>query len=75
MTSAAPDQAAAWIRGHWGIENRLHWVHDVTFEEDRSTIRTGSAPQVMTTILGHGRRHSAPSRPRQHRRRPAAPQP
>ena len=31
-------------RGHWGIENRLHWVRDVTFDEDRSQVRTGAAP-------------------------------
>ena len=31
------------IRGHWGIENRLHWVKDVIFDEDHSTIRTGNA--------------------------------
>ena len=34
-------------RGHWGIENRLHWVRDVTFDEDRSQVRTGAAPQVL----------------------------
>ncbi|KHJ73622.1 ISAs1 family transposase [Rhodococcus sp. Chr-9] len=50
MTCAAPAQVAAWIRGHWGIENRLHWVRDVTFDEDRCAIRTGSGPQVMATI-------------------------
>ncbi|CDZ87539.1 ISAs1 family transposase [Rhodococcus ruber] len=50
MTSAAPSQVAAWIRGHWAIENRLHWVRDVTFDEDRSTISTGTAPRVMATI-------------------------
>jgi len=50
MTAAAPTQIATWIRGHWGIENRLHWVRDVTFDEDRSTIRTGTGPQVMAAI-------------------------
>lgn len=50
MTTAAPSQVAAWIRGHWGIENRLHWVRDVTFDEDRSMIRTGNSPQVMATL-------------------------
>jgi hypothetical protein len=30
------------IRGHWGIENRLHWVKDVIFDEDHSTIRMGN---------------------------------
>ena len=41
------------IRGHWGIENRLHWVKDVIFDEDHSTIHLGNAPEnlsVMRTI-------------------------
>ena len=38
------------VRGHWGIENRLHWVRDVTFDEDRCQIRTGAAPQVMAAL-------------------------
>ena len=37
-------------RGHWGIENSLHYVRDVTFDEDRSQIRTLNAPQVMASI-------------------------
>lgn len=36
--------------GQWAIENRPHWVRDVTFDEDHCTIRTGSGPQVMATI-------------------------
>lgn len=52
ITSLAPAQAdarrlAQIVRGHWGIENRLHWVRDVTLGEDASRIRTGHAPQVM----------------------------
>jgi predicted transposase YbfD/YdcC len=47
---ARPDELAAWIRGHWQIENGLHWVRDVTFGEDLSQVRTGSAPQVMATM-------------------------
>ena len=39
---AAADEIAAWIRGHWTIENRLHWVRDVTYDEDRSQVRTGT---------------------------------
>lgn len=50
MTAAAPAQVAAWVRGHWGIENRLHWVRDVTFDEDRSTVSVGAGPQVMATL-------------------------
>jgi SRSO17 transposase len=47
---ARPDQLATWIRGHWKIENQLHWVRDVTFGEDASTARTGTGPHVMATL-------------------------
>jgi predicted transposase YbfD/YdcC len=47
---ARPDQLAAWIRGHWKIENCLHWVRDVTFGEDASTARTGTGPHVMAAL-------------------------
>ena len=36
------------IRGHWGIENSLHWVLDVTFSEDSSRIRKGDAPEIAS---------------------------
>lgn len=38
------------IRGHWGIENSLHWVLDVAFNEDRSRIRSEHAPQNMALL-------------------------
>jgi len=38
------------IRGHWSIENQLHWVLDVTFAEDGSRIRTAQAPQTMAML-------------------------
>jgi hypothetical protein len=41
---------AAWVREHWGIENAVHYVRDVTLAEDASTIRTGAAPQVMASL-------------------------
>ncbi|WP_244253672.1 ISAs1 family transposase [Micromonospora antibiotica] len=47
---ARPAQLAAWIRGHWSIENKVHWVRDVTYDEDRSQIRTGTGPEVMATL-------------------------
>ena len=47
---AKPAQLAAWIRGHWSIENSIHWVRDVTYDEDRSQIRTGTGPQVMAAL-------------------------
>jgi predicted transposase YbfD/YdcC len=39
------------IRGHWTIENCLHWVKDVIFNEDRSMIRKGNAPANRSIIL------------------------
>lgn len=43
-------QLLAWWRGHWGIENRSHYVRDVTFGEDACTIRKGDAPQNLATL-------------------------
>ena len=37
------------MRGHWGVENRLHWRLDVVFGEDASRIRKGQAPAIMTS--------------------------
>ena len=42
-----PPALLALNRGHWAIENSLHYVRDVTFAEDRSRIRTGHAPQLL----------------------------
>jgi predicted transposase YbfD/YdcC len=47
---ARPARLADLIRGHWTIENGLHWVRDVTFTEDASQVRTGTAPQVMACL-------------------------
>ncbi len=47
---ADPQRLLGLWRGHWGIENRVHWVRDVTFDEDRSQVRAGSAPQVMAAL-------------------------
>ncbi|GAA4254636.1 hypothetical protein [Dactylosporangium darangshiense] len=41
---------ADWIRGHCSIENKTRWVRDVTYDEYRSQIRTGTGPQVMAAI-------------------------
>ncbi len=49
-TQATNAQLADFIRGHWCVENRLHWVRDVTFDEDRSQVRTGNGPRVMATL-------------------------
>jgi len=37
-------------RGHWGIENRLHWVRDTAWQEDRCRVRVGAAPQNLAAF-------------------------
>jgi len=49
-SDAEPAVLAAWVKGHWQIENKLHWVRDVTYQEDKSLVRTGNAPRVMATL-------------------------
>jgi hypothetical protein len=49
-TQARPAEIAAIIRGHWLIEDRLQWIRDVTYDEDRSQIRTGKGPRVMASL-------------------------
>ena len=65
-------ELAAIIRGHWLIEDRLHRVRDMDWDEDRSQVRTGNGPRVMAS-LQPGHHHLAPDRPNQHRRRFALP--
>lgn len=55
VTSLPPERASArqllnvW-RDHWCIENKVHYVRDVTFDEDRSQVRAGHIPQVMAAF-------------------------
>jgi predicted transposase YbfD/YdcC len=44
------EQAAEAVRGHWAIENRLHWVLDVTFGDDQSRLRKGHGARNMATV-------------------------
>lgn len=44
------ERFAQTVRGHWGIENRLHWVLDVTFREDDCRVRKDHAPENFSTI-------------------------
>lgn len=56
LISSVPRQQAdaatllRWTRGHWGIENRLHYVRDATMGEDASRVRSGSGPQVLAAL-------------------------
>lgn len=55
MTSLIPEKAdparlLSLNRFHWGIENKLHYVRDVTFDEDRSRVRKKAGPHVMASI-------------------------
>lgn len=66
---ANPARLLKLVRGHWGIENRLHYVRDVTFLEDGCRIRTQAAPHAMAALRnfvvgllhGHGARNIAAS--------------
>ena len=55
ITSLSPEHASAadllkLRREHWTIENKLHWIRDVVFQEDASSARTGVLPQVMAAL-------------------------
>jgi predicted transposase YbfD/YdcC len=52
LSSLAPEaeKLARLIRGHWGVENQCHWVLDVVFEEDQSSITEGHAPENLRII-------------------------
>ncbi len=56
------EELAEYIRGHWGIENQLHWVLDVDFNEDGSRIRKDNAPENLAVI-----RHIALNLIKQHK--------
>ena len=60
-----PERLAHAVRGHWGIENGLHWVLDVVFREDQSRLRRGHGARNMAIVrhlalnlvrLGKGKR-------------------
>lgn len=55
ITSLTREKASArrlleLARGHWGIENRLHWVKDVVLGEDACRVRSGRAPQILAGL-------------------------
>jgi len=72
---AKPMHLADWIRGHWSIENKVHWVRDVTYDEDRSHIRTGAGSQVMAALRNAAIGALRLAGRHQHRRRQPPPRP
>ena len=83
LTSVPPDQATsqvvlALVRGHWSIENRLHHVRDVSYDEDRCRVRTGHLPRnfacltnlAISIVRLKGRFDSLPQAHRHYARRP-----
>ena len=50
FTRASAAELTAIIRGHWGIEDRLHWVGDVDVGEDRAQARTAAGPRIMASL-------------------------
>lgn len=52
LSSSAADAGAllGYSRGHWGIENGLHYTRDVTLGEDRCRVRRGQAPRVLASL-------------------------
>ena len=47
---ASPKDLLAYVRGHWHVENKLHYMRDVTYGEDKNQIRSGNGPRVMATL-------------------------
>lgn len=47
---ATAAQLAKLLRGHWAIENRLHWIRDTAYDEDTSQVRTGNAARAMAVF-------------------------
>lgn len=55
IISLTPDQASpqallTFVQQHWTIENKLHWVKDVTFDEDRCQLRVGRKHHLMALV-------------------------
>jgi predicted transposase YbfD/YdcC len=79
-TQACPAELADIARGHWLIEDQLHWVRDMDWDEDRSQVRTGNGPRVMAslrnlaiTVLRLTGQPSIAAALRYHARRPGRP--
>ena len=83
VTSLPPDQATAevvlaLVRGHWSIENRVHYVRDMSYDEDRCRVRTANLPRNLACLTNlaisivrlEGRFEQLPKAHRHYARRP-----
>ena len=50
VKDASPEEILQYNRGHWSIANKIHYVRDVTYDEDRSNVRKKNGPQVMACL-------------------------
>ena len=50
-SDAGPAELGTHVRGHWGIENKVHWVRDFTFDEDRHQLRATASPARALATL------------------------
>ena len=47
---ASAERILTLVRGHWGIENRVHYVRDVSYDEDRCRVHTGHLPRNLACL-------------------------
>jgi predicted transposase YbfD/YdcC len=66
-------EIATWARGHWTVENTVHWVRDVVFGEDKSQVRTRNTPAGTRRLPRPDPQRTQTRRIRQHRRRTPSP--
>ena len=48
--TATAEEYLKWVRGHWGIENSLHWVLDFCFREDEQRHRAGNSAENLSWL-------------------------
>ncbi len=63
-TTLDAERLGPFVRGHWAIENSLHWVMDMVFRDDECRVRTHNAPANFTTIkhIAANLLHKAPGK-------------
>ena len=64
LLGLARDQLGPVVRGHWSVENSLHWVMDMIFRDDECRVRTDHAPANFTTLkhMAHNLIRRAPGK-------------